>query len=90
MTRGWRGHDAILTDQELFHAVSGADLGDELGDFGVPVAAVAADNEEGVLDAFGDGEEDRGDEVFGVVGLLEDFDFFAKAGAVGGGLLACW
>jgi hypothetical protein len=32
--------------------------------------------------AFGDGVEDGGNEVLGVVGLLEDLDLLAKTGAV--------
>jgi hypothetical protein len=46
------------------------------------VATVTADNEERILNAFGNGEEDTGDEGLGVVGLLENDDFFAKTRTV--------
>jgi hypothetical protein len=45
---GGRGReDAVLADEQLLDAVAGTDLGDQLDDFGVPVATVAADDEEG-------------------------------------------
>jgi hypothetical protein len=53
-----------------------------LHDFWVPVAAIATDDEKGAIGAFRNGEEDGGDEVLGVVGLLEDLDLFAEAGAM--------
>ena len=42
------------------------------------VATVTANNEEGTLNAFGNGEKDTGDEGFGVVGLLENDDLLSK------------
>jgi len=81
---GGSGHDAVLADEELLHAVCGADLCNDLGDLGVVVAAITADNEGGALSTFGDGVEDGGNEVFGVVGLLEHLDLLAEAGAVRG------
>jgi hypothetical protein len=53
-------HDTILADQELLDAVGSANLGDGLGDFGVPVAAITTNDEERALDAFRDGLEDTG------------------------------
>ena len=77
-----RRHDAILTDQELLHTVSGTNLRNQLRDLRVVVATITADDQERALDAFGDGEEDGGDEVLGIVLLLEDLDLLAKTRAV--------
>lgn len=74
--------DAILTDEKLLDTISGTDLSNLLDDIGIVVAAVTADDQEGIGGALGDGLEDGGDERLGVVGLLEDLDLFAKAGAV--------
>ena len=79
---GGCGEDTILTDQELLHAVCRANLCDNLGDLWVPVPAITANDEEGVLCAFWDGLDNRSDEVLGVVLLLEDLDLLAKARAV--------
>jgi hypothetical protein len=67
-----------LSDQKLLHAVCRADLSNCLNDFWVVIATIATDDEESSLSAFGDGEEDAGDEGFGVVGLLEDDDLFTE------------
>jgi hypothetical protein len=53
-----------------------------LRDLRIPVPAIAADDEEGTLGTFWDGEDDGGNEVLGVVGLLEDFDLLTKTRAV--------
>lgn len=73
----WSAEDAVLADYELFDAVSCANLGNQLCNLGVPVTSVTTDDESGALDAFGDGEEDAGNEGFGVVFLLEDLDLLA-------------
>ena len=62
MAGSWCAEDTILADQELLDAVSGTNLCNGLGDLGVPVATVTTNDEGGVLDALGDGEEDAGDE----------------------------
>jgi hypothetical protein len=54
--------NAILANDELLDTVCGTDLCNGLGDLGVPVTAVTANDEGGVLDTLGDGEEDAGDE----------------------------
>lgn len=82
MARCWCRHDAILPDQELLHAICCTDLRNQLHDFWVPVATITTNDEEGAIGTFGDGEEDGGNEVFGVVLLLEDLDLLSKAGAV--------
>lgn len=46
------------------------------------VATVTANNEEGTLNTFGDGEEDASDEGLGVVGLLEDDHLLAETRTV--------
>jgi len=79
---GGSGHDAILADEELLHAVCGTDLCNDLGDLGVVVAAITADDEGCALSTFGDRVEDGSNEVLGVIGLLEDLDLLAEAGAV--------
>jgi hypothetical protein len=88
MAGGGGGHDAVLADQELLNAVCGTDLCNDLSDLGVVVAAITANDERGALCTFGNGVEDGGNEVLGVVGLLEDLDLLAKTGAVRVGL-AC-
>jgi len=47
MAGGRRRQYAVLADEQLLDAVGGADLGNQLDDLGVPVAAVAADDEKG-------------------------------------------
>lgn len=42
--------DAVLSDEELLDAVGSGDLGNDLNDLRVPVAAVASDDEERVLE----------------------------------------
>ena len=80
--RGSRGtENAILANDELLDAVSGTNLCNGLGDLGVPVATVTTNDEGGVLDALGDGEENAGDKRLRVVLLLEDLDLLAKTGA---------
>lgn len=80
---GGSGHDAVLADEELLHAVRGTDLCNDLSDLRVVVAAITANNEGSTLSTFGDRGEDGGNEVLGVVGLLEDLDLLAEAGAEG-------
>lgn len=74
----WSTQDSVLSDQELLHAVCRADLGNCLDDFWVVIATIATNDEECSLRAFGDGEEDAGNEGFRVVGLLEDDDLFTE------------
>ena len=77
-----RAQDAILADEQLLDAVCSSNLCDELDDFGVPVSSIASDDQEAILDAFGDGEEDAGHESFAVVGLLEHDDLLPQARAM--------
>jgi hypothetical protein len=70
-----------LTDEKLLHTIGSANLGDFLDDVGVVVAAIATDDEKGVLSALGDGEDDAGNKRLGIVLLLEDFDLFAQTRA---------
>lgn len=87
--RGGRGgEDAILSDDQLLDTVCSTNLCNQLGDLGVPVAAITTNDEERVLDALGDGEEDGSDKGLGVVVLLEDLDLFTKTGATDCCLLA--
>ena len=45
--RGGGGRkNAILSDEELLDAVSGTDLGNQLNDFGVPVASITSNDKE--------------------------------------------
>jgi hypothetical protein len=53
-----------------------------LRDLWIPVAAITADDQEGTFGTFWDGEDDGGNEVLGVVGLLEDLDLLSKTGAI--------
>ena len=79
---GSRGtEDAVLAYDELLHTIGGTDLGDLLNDVGVVVATIATNDEESVLSALRDGEEDTGKEGLGVVLLLEDLDLLSQARA---------
>jgi hypothetical protein len=73
--------DAVLADEQLLDAVCCADFGNQLCDFGVPVATISTNDQEGALDAFGNGEEDAGNESLAVVFLLEDLDLLPQTGA---------
>jgi hypothetical protein len=53
-----------------------------LRDLWIPVAAITADDQEGTFGTFWDGEEDGGNEVLGVIWLLEDLDLLSKTRAV--------
>jgi hypothetical protein len=55
-------HNAVLADQELLDAIGSTNLSNGLGDLGVPVTTIAANNKERALNAFGDRLEDTGDE----------------------------
>jgi hypothetical protein len=55
-------HDAVLADQELLDAIGSTNLGNGLGDLGVPVTTITTNDEKRALDAFGDRLEDTGDE----------------------------
>jgi hypothetical protein len=46
--------DAVLTNQQLLHAVGSTDLCDLLGDLGVPVTSISSNDEEGTLRALRD------------------------------------
>jgi hypothetical protein len=52
--------NTILANDELLDTVCGTNLCNGLGDLGVPVTTVTSNDEGGVLDALGDGEEDAG------------------------------
>jgi hypothetical protein len=56
--------DAILTDKQLLDTVGGTNLGNQLSDLRVPVAAVTANDEGRALNALRDGLKDAGDEGF--------------------------
>jgi hypothetical protein len=71
-------HDTILADQQLLDTVGGGDLSDLVDHFIVVVTAIATNDEEGVLDTLGNGQEDTRNEGFGVVRLLEDLDLLAE------------
>lgn len=77
MAGSWGAENAVLADQELLDAVCCTDLGDELCDFGVPVASISADDQEGALYTLRDRLEDAGDERLCIVVLLEDFDLLS-------------
>lgn len=47
MAGGRGGQNAILADDELLDTVGNANLGDQLDDFGIPVPAITANDEEG-------------------------------------------
>lgn len=71
----------MLSNQQLLHAISGTDLCDLGDDLRVVVTAIATNDEEGTLNTLGDRQKNTSNERFRVVGLLEDLDLLAKAGA---------
>ena len=71
--------NTILADQKFLHAVCCAYLRNQLGDFGIVVSAISADDQEAPFYAFRYREEDAGNESLAVVGLLKDGDLFTKA-----------
>jgi hypothetical protein len=78
----WCAENALLADQQLLDAVGSTDLSDQLSDLGVPVPAVAANDEGGAFNALGNGEQDAGNEGLRVVILLEDLDLLAQTRTV--------
>jgi len=49
MASCWRAEDAILADQELFHSICSADLGDQLCDLRVVESPVSSYHQERTL-----------------------------------------
>jgi len=47
--------------------------------FWIVESSISSDNQEAPLSAFGDREEDTGNEGFAVMALLEDGDFLSKS-----------
>jgi hypothetical protein len=62
MAGSWRAENAFLADQQLLDAVGSTNLRDELGNLGVPVPAVAANDESRAFNALRNGEQDAGNE----------------------------
>ena len=78
MTCSWCAQNTILTDQELLDAVCCTNLCNLLNHLGVVEAAITTNDEEGALDAFGNREENRGDEGLAIMRLLEDLDLLPE------------
>ena len=74
-------HDAIVAQYEFFDAISSTNLEDQLHNIRVVEATIAADDEKGAIDTFRDGQQAAGNKGLAIVGLLEDFDLLAQAGA---------
>ncbi len=79
---GWCGQDAAASDQHLAEAVRCRHLQDDLDRRSIVIAPIAAQHQRRALGC-GDAVEDGLDEVFQVVGLLENGDFLAQAGSAG-------
>ena len=75
----WGAENPILSDQKLLHSICSANLGDQLRDLRIVEASISTDDEETTFCAFGDGEEDAGDEGLAIVWLLKDGDLFTEA-----------
>lgn len=73
--------DAILSHEELLNTVGGTDLSDLGNHLGVVVAAITTNDKERVLDTFGNGKKNAGNEGLGVVCLLEDLDLLSETRA---------
>lgn len=81
--RGSRcAQNTSLTDQKLLDTVGGSNLCDQLNDLWVPVSSIASNDQEAVLHALGNGEQDAGDERFAVVGFLEYNDLLPQTRTV--------
>lgn len=78
----WGTENAVLADQQLLDTICSTNLCNGLYDLRIVIATVTANNEERALNTFGNGEEDAGDEGFGIVGLLKDDDLFTKTRTV--------
>lgn len=74
--------DTILTDEELLDTVCSANFCDQLYNLRVPVSSITTNNQETALDAFGNGQQNAGDEGFAVVLLLKDDDLLSQARSV--------
>lgn len=84
MARRRCAENPIATHEDLLDTVRSTDLCNHLADLRVVVSAVTTNDEERVLGSFGDGLEESGDKVLGVVFLLEDLDLLPEARAVDG------
>jgi hypothetical protein len=81
MAGSWSAQNAIVSDYQLLGTVRSADFGNQLCDFGVPVSSISSNDKCAPFYALRNGEQDAGNKTLAVVGLLENFDFFAEAGA---------
>lgn len=82
MAGSWCTENPMLSDNKLFDPISGSNLCDELNDLRIPESPISTNHQCSIFRALGDGEKDRCDEGFGVVGLLEHSDLLAKTGSV--------
>lgn len=81
MASSWCAQNAILTDENFLHTISGADSGDQLDELWIIKAPISTNDKKAILSALRYGKDDTGDEGLAVMGLLEDRRLFAKAGA---------
>jgi hypothetical protein len=78
----WSAKDAIMADDQLFHAVRCSNFCDELGDFRIPIPSISSNDQSCALCTLWDGQYGACNEGLAVVLLLKDFDFLSKAGAL--------
>ena len=76
---GGGGQDAALTHDDATKAVGGGHFQHDLDDFAVEIASVAA-HDQRFADKAVEAVEHRLDEIFRIMGLLEDADLLAQAG----------
>lgn len=68
----------MLSDNELLDAISRTNLRNQLHNFGIVVAAITTNNQEGALYTFWNGEQNGSYEGLGIVWLLKDRDLFSQ------------
>lgn len=82
MTGSRCAQDAILADQQLLDTICSTDLGNQLHNLWIPVSSITTNDQEAVLDTLWDRKQNRSDERFAIVWLLENHDFLSQTRAV--------
>ena len=81
MASSRRAQDPVLPNQEFLDTICSANLCNLLHRLGVVVTAVATNHEKRAIGALWDSLEKRGNEVLGIVRLLEDGNLLPQSRA---------
>jgi hypothetical protein len=82
MTGSRSTQNAVLANEHLLDSIGSTNLCNLLDNFGVVVTAVTTNDEERSLNSFWDGQKEGGNEVLGIVFLLEDSHLLAETRAI--------